>query len=337
MCALFGFLDCGRRIPIKALQKLLQALANASEVRGDHASGISYMKDKQLTIYKRPKPAHKMKFRLPKNTSAVMGHTRYTTQGSQEFNQNNHPFRGHADKEFALAHNGVLSNDLELRKIRQLPETNIETDSYIAVQLIEAQKVLNFDTLRSMAEDVRGNFTFTVLDETNTLWFVKGNSPLNLIYFPELNFYVYTSTSSIMATALKHTPLRSLHYEVIEAEEGDILRITPDGKLTRDHFRVPFVMKSRFSSRLKYSVSDIARWDYEEEDDFDIEEEEEEFDLMDDENYAYLIDLCGYFNVSKNTVLRLLHLGYTYDEIEDYLYSSDMFDDGFDECFCGEL
>ena len=336
MCALFGFLDCGRRIPLKALQKLVQCLANASEVRGDHASGISYMKDKKLTIYKRPKPAHKMKFKLPKETTAVMGHTRYTTQGSQEFNQNNHPFRGHADMEFALAHNGVLSNDMELRKVKQLPETNIETDSYIAVQLIEAQKALNFDTLRSMAEDVRGNFTFTVLDETNTLWFVKGNSPLNLIYFPELNLYVYTSTSSIMATVLKHTPLRSLHYEVIEAEEGDILRITPDGKLARDHFRVPFVMLSRFNSRLKYSLDDIAGWDYEEEDDFDIEEEEE-FNIMDDEDYAYLIDLCSYFNVTKNTVLRLLHLGYTYDEIEDYLYSSDMFDDGFDECFCGEL
>lgn len=334
MCALFGFLDCGRRIPLKALQKLVQALANASEVRGDHASGISYMKDKQLTIYKRPKPAHKMKFRLPKETTAVMGHTRYTTQGSQEFNQNNHPFRGHADKEFALAHNGVLSNDLELRKIKQLPETNIETDSYIAVQLIEAQKALNFDTLRSMAEDVRGNFTFTVLDETNTLWFVKGNSPLNLIYFPELNLYVYTSTASIMVTALKHTPLRSLHYEVIEVDEGDVLRITPDGKLTR----VPFIMSSRFNtSHLRYSIDDIAGWDYEEEDDFNIEEEEEEFDLMDDENYLYLTDLCGYFGVTKNTVLRLLHLGYTYDEIEEYLYSSDMFDDGYDECFCGEL
>lgn len=119
MCALFGFLDCGRRIPLKALQKLVQALANASEVRGDHASGISYMKGDRLTIYKRPRPAHKMKFRLPKETTAVMGHTRYTTQGSQEFNQNNHPFRGHADKEFALAHNGVLSNDLELRKINK--------------------------------------------------------------------------------------------------------------------------------------------------------------------------------------------------------------------------
>ena len=53
MCALFGFLDYGRKIPIKALQKLLQSLANASEIRGTHATGIAYTKSGAMTIYKR--------------------------------------------------------------------------------------------------------------------------------------------------------------------------------------------------------------------------------------------------------------------------------------------
>ncbi len=330
MCALFGFLDCGKKIPLKALQKLIQALANASEVRGDHASGISYMKDNQLTIYKRPKPAHKMKFKLPNHTRAVMGHVRYTTQGSQEFNQNNHPFRGHADMDFAFAHNGVLYNDTALRREKQLPKTNIETDSYVAVQLIEMQKSLNFDTLKNMAEDVRGSFTFTILDETNALWFVKGSSPLYLIYFPELKLYVYSSTASIMKTALKHTPLRWMHYEVIEADEGDILRIDHNGKITRDRFRIPPVFNTRFSSssRFGWSVSDTTGWNYE-------KNEIEEY-RMHDADYADLLDLCSYFGVSEMEVLRLRQMGYTYDEIEEYLFSSDEFDDDFYD-FCGEL
>ena len=333
MCALFGFLDCGKRIPLKALQKLIQALANASEVRGDHASGISYMKDNQLTIYKRPKPAHKMKFRLPNHTRAVMGHVRYTTQGSQEFNQNNHPFRGHAGMDFAFAHNGVLHNDMQLRREKQLPQTNIETDSYVAVQLIEMQKELNFDTLKNMAEDVHGSFTFTILDETNALWFVKGSSPLYLIYFPELKLYVYSSTASIMKTALKHTPLRWMHYEVIEADEGDILRISPDGKITRDRFCVPTVFNTRFnSSHYRYSLSDISGYDY-----YDSETAEE-LDKLNDSDYADLLDLCGYFGVSEMEILRLRHMGYTYDEIEEYLFSADDFDDFYDgEYFCGEI
>ena len=64
MCALFGFLDYGKKVPWKTLQRLVQALANASEVRGKHASGIAYNHD-ALTIYKRPKPAHKMHFHSP--------------------------------------------------------------------------------------------------------------------------------------------------------------------------------------------------------------------------------------------------------------------------------
>ena len=89
-------------------------LANASEVREHHAAGIAYNKDDVLTIFKRPKPAHKLHFRIPQRTAAVMGHTRLTTQGDQKFNYNNHPFRGHAATDFALAHNGVLYNDNQL-------------------------------------------------------------------------------------------------------------------------------------------------------------------------------------------------------------------------------
>ena len=127
MCALFGFLNYGKRVPWKILQKLVQALANASEVRGHHAVGIAYNKADTLTIFKRPKLAHKLHFRIPQGTAAVMGHTRLTTQGDQKFNQNNHPFRGKAGTEFALAHNGVLYNDDQLRRQLNLPDTQIET------------------------------------------------------------------------------------------------------------------------------------------------------------------------------------------------------------------
>ena len=137
-----------------------------------------------------------------------------------------------------------------------------------------------------------------------------------------------------MKTALKHTPLRWMHYEVIEADEGDILRIDHNGKISRDRFRVPSVFNSRFgNSRFRYSVSDITGWDYEYDD-----ATAEELNKLNDTNYADLLDLCGYFGVSEMEILRLRHMGYTYDEIEEYLFSADDFDDFYDEdCFCGEL
>ena len=51
-----------------------------------------------------------------------------------------------------------------LRKRLPLPFTKIETDSYVAVQLLEQKKTLDFASLKYMAEQVEGSFTFTVLD-----------------------------------------------------------------------------------------------------------------------------------------------------------------------------
>ena len=119
------------------------------------ATGIAYNFNDRLRIYKRPLPARKMKIHVPHGVNVVMGHTRMTTQGNAQFNQNNHPFLGKVDGNcFALAHNGVLWNDKELRMEENLPMTSVETDSYVAVQLLEQQKALDFDSLQAMAEKV---------------------------------------------------------------------------------------------------------------------------------------------------------------------------------------
>ncbi|MGN0631204.1 MAG: class II glutamine amidotransferase, partial [Ruminococcus sp.] len=232
MCALFGWLDYKGIIPYKTLKKLTQALANAAEERGTDASGIAYVNSGKVTIYKRPKPAHKVYFNAPANTRAIMGHTRMTTQGNEKHNFNNHPFPGHADRDFAFAHNGVLYNDKTLRKEKKLPETHIETDSYVAVQLIEQQRKLDFESLKSMAEDVNGSFCFTALDERNTLYIVKGSNPMCLLHFENLGLYIYASTESIMAKALKKAELHKLHCYKIEVNEGDIIKIDCHGNIS---------------------------------------------------------------------------------------------------------
>lgn len=68
MCALFGWLDYKGVVSDKLLKKLTQALANAAEERGTDASGIAYVKNDKVTIFKRPKPAHKIRFEIVNNT-----------------------------------------------------------------------------------------------------------------------------------------------------------------------------------------------------------------------------------------------------------------------------
>lgn len=302
MCALFGWLDCGKNLSHRQLKKLTQELANAAEERGTDASGISYVENDEIKIYKKPKPAHKVKFDFPKNTTAIMGHTRLTTQGNQKFNYNNHPFYGKADKSFAFAHNGVLYNDAELKKDKKLSKTHIETDSYVAVQLIERQRKLDFDSLKSMAEDVQGSFTFTILDEENSLYIIKGSSPMYLIYFEKLDLYVYASTESIMKKALKRSGLNQHKYQIIKLTEGDIISISRSGKIDCTEFEVS---KFEYLTRFRYSNLE----DY-----YTCQEE-------------MLLEMCGCFGVSEEDVLLLLDYGYTADDVEEMLMDSDLLED----------
>ena len=54
-----------------------------------------------------------------------------------------------------------------------------------------------------MAEAVEGTFTFTVTDNTDNLYIVKGNNPLCLYHWPKLGLYLYASTEDILKRALQ--------------------------------------------------------------------------------------------------------------------------------------
>ena len=297
MCALFGWLDYKGIVSDKLLKKLTQALANAAEERGTDASGIAYVKSGKVTIYKRPKPAHKIRFNVPNGTRAVMGHTRMTTQGNEKFNYNNHPFYGHADVNFAFAHNGVLYNDKELKIEKHLPQTQIETDSYVAVQLLEQQCKLDFDSLKNMAELVQGSFCFTALDEDNTLYIIKGSNPMCLLHFAELGLYIYASTESIMKKALQKSGFHKYPFEVLHVKEGTILKI--------DHYG--FLSGSTFEVQENFRFSKWADWYDELEGEYYTQQEE------------LLLEMCSCYGVTEEDILLLLDYGYSADEIEEML------------------
>ena len=140
MCCLFGVVDYSRQLTARQKNRIVAALAAASEARGTDATGVAFISERRMCIHKEPLPGHRMKFRIPTDAPVIMGHTRLATQGKASKNRNNHPFLGKGEHEFALAHNGILFNDRDLRKELRLPTTRIETDSYIAVQILEQKK-----------------------------------------------------------------------------------------------------------------------------------------------------------------------------------------------------
>ena len=304
MCCLFGILYYGHKLSRKEKTKILSVLSVACEERGTDATGIAYNSGGSLKVYKRPLPAHLLWFKVYEDTNLVMGHTRMTTQGSERFNGNNHPFSGQAgNTTFALAHNGVLSNDKRLRRQHDLPATKIETDSYIAVQLLEASGELSFASLASMAEKLEGSFTMTVLTDNDTLYVVRGDNPFTLFHFEKLEFYISASTEPILKTALKQLNMKLGKPTKIKLDCGEILRIDAAGNLTRSQFDDTKLFMG-YSHWPRY-YSRPAVWE-----------------TVQDSQASYIEDLksvAAYYGIWPEDIDEMLADGVTPEEIEELL------------------
>lgn len=294
MCCLYGLIDIHHSLTAREKSRMISALAAAAEARGTDATGIAYNTRGRLCVYKRPWPAHVMRFRIPQEASVIMGHTRMTTQGSARHNYNNHPFLGHVpDRAFALAHNGILHNDDLLREHLALPATRVETDSYIAVQLLEQRKALDLNSLAYMAEQVRGSFSFTVLDNEDSIYFVKGDNPLCLWHFKSRGICLYASTEEILRKALQRLGMQRARHKAIPLQEGDILQIDRAGKLTWGKFQPASWYRSTWEP-YNYDYS----WNHLE--------------------TLKAMSVC--FGYQPEDIEELHEHGLTTDEIEEYLY-----------------
>lgn len=301
MCYLFGFVDYAGSLSVKQKGRLIRELSIAAEARGTDATGVAYNTSRGLQIYKRPLTAHRLHLRIPAEAHVVMGHTRMTTQGSAKKNYNNHPFSGCVKgKHFALAHNGVLWNDLELRRTKHLPRTKVQTDSFIAVQLIEQQKSLSLSALKCMAEQVEGSFSFSVLSEQDDLWLVKGDNPLTIVHFPAAGVYIYTSTAEILNKALARCGNWLGRGDKVDIEMGDIVRIDGNGRITRGAFDAS-----------KFCRSSWGYWDtplY------------PRLPHSEEEHLTLLKSVAKAFGFTGEMVDRLLDQGFTIDDVENLLY-----------------
>ncbi len=317
MCALYGFINYGKILSKKELKKLVRNLSIASELRGTDASGVAYVRNGKIVIYKKPQPSHEVNFYFPQPSHEVnfyfpsditilTGHTRMATHGDARNNYNNHPFVGHtAESDFALCHNGVLFNYEQVQKQEQLPKTKIKTDSYVAVQLIEKYGKADFETIGKMSEIVNGSFIFTVLTDEEKLYISKWNNPICLLHFQKLGIYVYTSTKEIMQMALRGTIFEKQTVDVIPVSEGEMVSIDKNGIIERSRFT------PEYDDFFGYCGCRAFR-------------ETEDYD-------SYLCEYGNMFGVSNEEIMMLYEMGYEDEDIELMMMDHDMLRDCLNE------
>ena len=102
---------------------------------------------------------------------------------------------------------------------------------------------------------------FTVLDEHDNMYFVKGDNPLALYHYKNCGLYIYASTEAILDRTLTRLGIISIEHQKINTSCGDILKIDSTGAMEQGMFDTPGLpAQSRISTdRLRRSLNTALR------------------------------------------------------------------------------
>ena len=143
---------------------------------------------------------------ISKNTTALLGHTRYMTQGSEKDMNNNHPI---ITDNIVGTHNGMIFNDVELFAEHYL-ERQAEVDSEVLFRMAEKclskkkGKKLRMEKYIDMIEGVEGNMTtvFMNKNDPNKVYIFKGDNPLSAYHNKRLGLMLYSSEEEAIVNVL---------------------------------------------------------------------------------------------------------------------------------------
>ena len=218
MCGIIGYTGKEEALPL-----LLGGLERL-EYRGYDSAGIALIEDGKLIVEKRVGKIRELVRSLwgkPYKGKTGIGHTRWATHGEPS-TENAHP---HTDEkeEFAVVHNGIVENYLELK--RELESEGVKfrsgTDTEVIAHLIA--KNYNGDLLEAVlktVERLRGAFAFAVITvhELGRIVGVKQGSPL-VVGIGEGENFLASDIPAILPYTRK----------VIALGDGEIADITPEG------------------------------------------------------------------------------------------------------------
>lgn len=236
MCGIVGYIGA------KQAQKILLEGLSKLEYRGYDSAGLAIFNGEKINIKKTKGRLIDLESRL--STFALdgrmgIGHTRWATHGKPS-DRNSHP---HADEHerFAVVHNGIIENYLELKEElilsghRFVSETDTEVIAKLLAEVDDGDLV---STVKKAAARLTGAFALGVISRTepDKLVAVRCASPLVIGVGEDENFI-----ASDIPAILKYTR------DVYILEDGDLAVITQsgvtlmtvDGKpISRDMMRV---------------------------------------------------------------------------------------------------
>lgn len=177
MCGIIGYLSRTKGVSKKIIHNLKKL-----EYRGYDSSGICLLKNNKFLVKKSVGEIANLEQKLNYDDDCVCGiaHTRWATHGKVNL-KNTHPHLS-PNKTWAVVHNGIIENYLELTKLLQ--DKNIKLKSDTDTEIIPAcmeicEEKNNMDKLKYVTGLLSGSFAICLLNKNeNALYVARRHSPL---------------------------------------------------------------------------------------------------------------------------------------------------------------
>lgn len=216
MCGLTGIIF-GKKsrsaLELSFLRSLFTSMFIMSEERGHHASGLITLDMYGKTnLFKLPMSPSRLVSQvgygqvlntMSNNTTALFGHSRWKTVGSEYNNKNNQPL---ITGKILGTHNGTITNATELFSLFSLKRM-AQVDSEILFRMADHslnEGSLDTSSYRRCLSLCEGNLSFVLASKTDPehVFIFKGDKPLSLFYNMDLRVIVYSSLDRYIINSL---------------------------------------------------------------------------------------------------------------------------------------
>ncbi len=173
MCGIIGYIGEKKKISfiINNLKKL--------EYRGYDSSGIAILNNNEITCTKVAGNINELEKKIDSNieTTCSIAHTRWATHGKTT-TINAHPHISR-NKTWAIVHNGIIENYLDLKKTLKYPLSS-DTDTSVVVQLLEERNVNDINSFIDCVNELKGSYGIVAMSNQlkDTLFVAKKRNPI---------------------------------------------------------------------------------------------------------------------------------------------------------------
>jgi amidophosphoribosyltransferase len=216
-----------------ALGELFTQMLLGCQTRGPHATGLALVRNTgDYRLFKRPCLAEQLIAEpnfsdiikaIDNHTTALLGHTRWRTRGSEKNSRNNHPLRSGV---ILGTHNGTIYNAGELFAVLGLPRF-AQVDSEIIFRLADRftpQAEVNLEGFIKALRLCRGQMSAVLVSllDPERIIVIKGNKPLSLFYSQRQRVVIYASEAEYITGVINEQD----NWQELEAEPNTILEFS---------------------------------------------------------------------------------------------------------------